>query len=332
MGGARMRKTGITGALMIAFAWAGMHPASAQNCQLKLVNTLPIRMTAGGLRPLVPVLINGTEKTFLLDTGGAATQIGMGAAQELKLSQRDGPVRMLDLYGHSSARSAVVENFVLGRLKERNAELPIAPGAWLEAGGMVSGLLSADYMAEYDVELDFGGGKMNFFAKDHCEGKVVYWNAPGAAVVPMLFRDHHLIVQVLLNGKPFKAIIDTGAPRTTLFDDEAKRVFDITESSPGSVVKDAGPPPRDFEYVFDSLNFEGISISKPRITVIPDIRGKNDPNNHMVTGTRLMRQDDRASTEPAMLIGMNILNKLRLFISFAEDKIYITPATTPVAQ
>jgi hypothetical protein len=30
-----------------------------------------------------------------------------------------------------------------------------------------------------------------------------------------------------------------------------------------------------------------------------------------------------------MLIGMNVLSKLHLYIAFSEDKIYMTPASTP---
>ncbi|MFM2443108.1 MAG: Aspartyl protease, partial [Pseudomonadota bacterium] len=162
-------------------------------------------------------------------------------------------------------------------------------------------------------------------------GRVVYWNAPGAAIVPMQFRDHHINIPVMLNGKPFKAILDTGAPGTTLFAHEAKRVFDITKDSPGSTVSESGPEPRRFEYTFESLSFEGINVSSPRVALIPDLVGKNDPNNHLVTGTRLKRVNDRDASEATMLIGMNILTKLRLFIAFSENKIYMTPATTPVA-
>ncbi len=60
--------------------------------------------------------------------------------------------------------------------------------------------------------------------------------------------------------------------------------------------------------------------------------GKNDPNNNLVTGTRLKRVNDRDTSEASILIGMNILTKLRLFIVFSENKIYMTPATTPVAS
>lgn len=39
-------------------------------------------------------------------------------------------------------------------------------------------------MGKYDTELDFTGGKMNYFATDHCEGKVIYWPAQALAIFP----------------------------------------------------------------------------------------------------------------------------------------------------
>ena len=324
-----MSKLGVISALTVTLALATVSPASAQNCQLKLVNTIPIKMMARGTRPIVTLTLNGVEKPFLLDTGGAATQISRATVQELKLPTREMGGKMMDLYGDVSIYSARVDTLILGHAQDRSTELPILTST-LGGADLFVGLLAADYMASYDVELDFGGGKMNFFSKDHCEGKVVYWNAPGVAIVPMQFRDHHLNIPVLLNGKPFKATVDTGAPGTTLLAPEAKRVFDLTRESPGIVVSSTGPEPRPFEYTFDSLSLEGIAVGKPRVTVIPDLRGKNDPNNHLITGTRLQRVNDRDSSEPTMLIGMNILSKLRIFIAFSENKLYITPATTPV--
>ena len=72
MAGARMHKIAISGTWAVAFTLAVAQPVSAQDCRLKLVKTIPIKMMARGGRPIVPVTLNGVEKPFLLDTGGAA--------------------------------------------------------------------------------------------------------------------------------------------------------------------------------------------------------------------------------------------------------------------
>ena len=286
--------------------------AETASCSLKLVNSIPITMAAGGARPLVAVTINGTQKQFLLDTGGYATQISATAAEELKLPVTESYVKMLDLYGNASTQAVRVDTFVLGRLGDRNIRMPILTFA---ENALYSGLLAADYMGKYDIELDFAGGKMNYFSPDHCPGNVVYWPAAAIAAVPMRFPDHHLILDVSLDGHPFRAIVDTGAPGTTLSMAEAKRVFDITAED-----KD-----KDFEHVFQKLSFEGLEVANPRIAIIPDKVGSKDPNNSFVTGSRVKRIDDLDPTAPKMLIGMNILSKLRLYIAFSENKMYVTP-------
>lgn len=305
-------------AFLLVLAWLCPSAATAAdtaNCNLKIVNTVPIAMAYEGQRVLVPVTINGTQKEFMLDTGGAMTQISAAAAQELKLSITDSDVKMLDLYGNASTKAAKVDSFVLGRLRDRNTRLPLST---FRGEGRISGILAADYMGKYDIELDFAGGKMNYFSPDHCPGKVVYWPAAAIAVVPILFGDmQHLVLDVSLDSHHLRAMIDTGAPSTTLYKAEAKRVFGLTEDS------------ERFEHIFQKLAFEGLEVGNPHIQIIPDKTGSKDANNDFVTGSRVRRVDDADPTDPVMLIGMNILSKLRLYIAFSERKIYMTPASPP---
>jgi predicted aspartyl protease len=292
--------------------------AEADDCHLKLVNTTPIQLGENSTRVFVSVVINGAEKKFLLDTGGAMTQISANAVEELKLPIVDSNIKMLDLYGNASTKAAKVDTFVLGQLRDRNTTLPLTT---FRSGTTISGLLAADYMGKYDTELDFTGGKMNYFSQDHCPGKVVYWPAAAIAAVPMRFVDHHLILDVTLDGHTFSAIVDTGAPDTTLYMSEANRVFGLTAENADE----------SFEHVFQKLSFEGLEVGHPHIEIIPNKVGSKDPNNSLVTGSRLHRVDDADASDPVMLIGMNILSKLHLYIAFGERKIYITPASAPPA-
>ena len=145
----------------------------------------------------------------------------------------------------------------------------------------------------------------------------------------MVFRqDHHLRIPVVLNGHTFNAIIDTGAPVSTIMADEAKRVFGLAGPAPGDPTS-TGDGPVAFEHAFDTLSFDGVTIGNPRMIVIPNLVGKKDANNGFVTGSRTKRVDDLDATEPPILIGMNVLSKLHLYVAFGESKIYVTPATPP---
>ena len=323
----QMHRMGILLLLALAVLWPRTAlAAEPANCTLTLVNSIPLTMAAGGARPLVSVTINGIEKKFLLDTGGYASQIFAAAAQELKLPLTESGGKLLDLYGNAYTGAAHVESFKLGRLQDNNTTLPITR---LGDGSLFAGILAADYMGKYDVELDFSAGKMNYFSREHCAGKVVYWPATAIAAVPMVFRNRHLNLDVMLDGHPFRAMIDTGAPGTTLLAPEAKRVFGITADTPGvkQLYEDRGEIA--FENIFQQLSFEGLQVVHPHVKIIPDKVGSRDANNDLVTGSRLQHVDDRDSSDPVMLIGMNVLSKLHLYIAFSEDKIYMTPASVP---
>jgi len=126
----------------------------------------------------------------------------------------------------------------------------------------------------------------------------------------------------VLDGRPLRAMIDTGAPETTLSMGEARRTFGLTPEDGNKA----------FAHVFQKLAFEGLEVGNPHIVIIPDKVGSKDPNNDFVTGSRVHRVDDSDSSDPVMLVGMNILSKLHLYIAFGEQKIYITPASPPATS
>jgi predicted aspartyl protease len=115
--------------------------ADPAGCTLKLVNTVPLKMAYEGRRVVVPVTINGTQKQFLLDTGGAVTQISAASAKELKLPVTDSRGTVLDLYGNASTAAVKVDSFVLGRLGDKDTRLPVMT---FPENELFSGILAAD--------------------------------------------------------------------------------------------------------------------------------------------------------------------------------------------
>src|SRR3569833_3851547 len=114
----RMRNFAIQMLVALACLYPGL--ARAADCALKIVNTIPIQLGENGTRVFVSVVINGAEKKFLLDTGGAMTQISANATEELKLPIVDSNLKMLDFFGFVSFLVVFVVFFVLGRLGDRN--------------------------------------------------------------------------------------------------------------------------------------------------------------------------------------------------------------------
>ena len=77
----------------------------------------------------------------------------------------------------------------------------------------VAGLLGADVLAAYDVELDLPNGRMALYTPRDCAGFVPW---PGAVAVPLArTRSGLAFVDAVVDGVTVRALLDTGA-RTTL--------------------------------------------------------------------------------------------------------------------
>ena len=136
-----------------------------EECGLKMVNTVPITMAAEGRRVLVPVTINGTQKLVPARYRRSVhAQISPEAtADRLKTAparQRDQDARPLwRRIDSGPLRCGHALTWAISR-RQRYA----APIMTFGENELFSGILAADYMGEYDIELDFAGGKMNYFS------------------------------------------------------------------------------------------------------------------------------------------------------------------------
>lgn len=321
-----MRVGSVLGSLALAILLQDGHVLAAECGPLTQVNS--VDLVAGPNRALVPVSINGIPKLFLLDTGGDVTQINGDVAEELKLAKRDANLKLLDLYGHASNKVVRIDKFTIGRMQGENVYMAIQPNPDFGKGTRYVGLFGPDMMGRYDVDIDFGAYKMNYFSSDHCPGHVVYWPHAALAVTPMTFHKRHIRLPVMVDGKELRAEIDTGATSTTMTAGAAKRLFDIVPETSGNLPLNTQGMAGAFGHLFSTLDFEGVAVKNPHIVIIPDLVGSKDRDNGSQTEWRAKRVDDDVDRAD-MLIGMDILKKLHLYIAFDENKIYISEASTP---
>jgi len=301
-------------------------PALAEDCgPLKQLNSLDL-VAPNPNRALIPVSINGIPKLFLLDTGGDVSQISGRVATELGLTQHDANIKMLDLYGHASSKYVRIEKLGVGRLTGEDINLAVQPDPNFGVGTRFVGIFAPDLMGRYDTEIDFGTYKMNYFSPDHCPGHVVYWPHNALAVLPFTFHKRHIRFTVKVDGKDLTAEMDTGATNTVMHAEAASRLFDLEPNSPGNVPLNTQGMAAAYGHIFSTLDFEGVAVKNPHVVVIPQLMGSKDPNNSQRTGNLTKRIDD-PEDQTDMLIGMDILRKLRLYIAFGESRIYISEAS-----
>ncbi|HEY4076930.1 MAG TPA: aspartyl protease family protein [Rhizomicrobium sp.] len=344
-----MRIGSLVGSLTLAILLqAGA--ARAEDCgPLKQVASVDMTMTPDG-RVLVPVSINGTPQQMMLSTASGITSLTNAAVNTLSLHAIDGSnVKQLDSTGNASQSYVQVDSFAIGAIEAKNIQFMVTPNPGAGNSGSFVGLLAGDLLSRYDVEIDFAARKLNFFLQDHCPGHVLYWNPAVVAEVPITLhvptpnnsrsgfrpyvqRSIHIWVPVTLDGKPFRAAINTAAHNSSLSAKTARFGFGVTADSPGSTPLasvDGNPDHRAFGHVFSSLTFDGVSVTNPHVVVIPDLLGSKDPDNGYQTDSHIKRVDDDYGAQ--ITVGMDVLKKLRIYIAFGERKLYISPASMPVA-
>jgi hypothetical protein len=336
-------------ACTVAFALSCLTTmARAEDCgPLKQISSLDMTALPGG-RYTVPVTINGTQQQMLLSTAGGITTLRQDAAATMGLQPIDAShIKLLSSNGNVSQNYVQVD-FALGRLQDPKLQLIVMPPDGSNATPFI-GYLAGDFLSLNDVEMDFAGRKLNVFSKDHCPGHVLYWNPTAVAVLPITFqtpgfqntrsgfipysyRGSHIIVPVTIDGKDFKADVNTANVISTMSADTAKFLFGVTADSPGSVVqKNGGDPDHPaFIHTFPTLTFDTVTVTNPRFLVYPDRIGARDPNNSTDTENRARRVDDNVGRND-IAIGMDVLRKLRLYVAYGERKLYVTPATAPAA-
>jgi len=304
---------------VLAGVWASALAAQAQAADasackpLRLINSIKMTTNADRSRFYVPVQINGTPKNLLLDTGGGMTQISQDAAKELKLDETYTKLNSRDLYGNWSNKAFRVKTFDLGTQRGEDFRIQMAPTPSFPDDAI--GVLSTDLFLQYDIDMDFGAERLNYFSQDHCDGRVVYWPQRPLAILPVNLKGGHLNVDVTLDGEVFQAILDTGAPITATGIVDVEDAFHLQRGSPEVPVigESSDSKLKFYSHNFERLSFGDIAVLHPQIQLMPEA---------------MARSYGASSKLRMVIIGLNVLRQLHIFISYSEKKLYITPAGT----
>lgn len=300
-------------------------PSLAEDCApLKLITSVPLSSSAEGRSFYAPVQLGGLDKRLLIDTGAVISMVSADLVKSLNVDTYSAGVRVYDLTGEYTERYARVP-FKIGRLVLGNTQFMVSPGLnHMEAPDVV-GYLGADFLTQFDVSLDPAGKKLDLLNPVHCPDKVVYWPAKVIAKVPVeRLSDGHLVVKVELDGKPFKAVLDTGAWGSTIRIKPAKMLLGVTPGgadAPASGELNGAKGATTYRHVFRSLSFDGVAITNPSITLIPDML--DDALSSTPTGSKIKVKDD--SDKPDMLLGMDILRHFHIYIAYKDRFVYLTP-------
>jgi predicted aspartyl protease len=198
--------------------------AAQETCQLDRIADLPVRLSRGHI--LIPAAINDTAVQLVVDTGASMSMLTPSAVARLGLPTDQ--YRTTTIHGtggtvvthNSSIRSFRIgsqdwlgSSIATGRLPTEYTEEPL-----------VAGIIGADHLTEFDVELDIPQQRLTLWRVQHCYGDFVPWQTPHYAMPLARYQPNRMVAHITIDGRSVSALVDWGAYATIMATDTAAQL------------------------------------------------------------------------------------------------------------
>ncbi len=307
----------------IAFALCAGGSALAADCAPPtLVNSLAMETAPGGDIPTVTATIQGHPEKLMVGIADA-TQLWNATAKTLGLPVWEG-ARVMDGGGRFSEDDSRAESLTLGSMETGYFHTFVTADPDFGTSG-TAGILGTDMMMRFDIDLDFAHHRLNYFSPEQCDGAGIRWAPSKVTSVKMAAYANVVFVPVILDGKTIVAALDTTADRTFLNPQIAKKLFGLTpDLQETGTVRDSGALLKAGLHRFSSLAFGGLSFNDPQIAIPFDTLSQSTREFH---ASRIIADRYPLSQFlPDMVIGMDVLKQTHLYVSFRDQKIYVSAA------
>ena len=279
-------------------------------CQVSSLQ-MPVKMV--GSRAVATVGINGTSVPLTVDSGAFFSILTEAAAAQLKLATKSAPgLRVEGIAGRAETRVTTVEKLQL--LKGDIPQVQFIVGG-NEPGAGTMGLMGRNLLSFADTEYDLANGVIRFLVPDEgcAKSNMAYW--AGSAPVTEIellsqvrSRTPAIRAHVKLNGTELVALFDTGA--TTVVALRAARRAGVAETE----MKPAG-----LAYGIGSGSVKAWTAAFAKF----ELGGEAILNNRL-------RVADFDLGEADLLLGVDFFLSHRIYVSKAQEKMFITYNGGPV--
>jgi predicted aspartyl protease len=300
----------MTTALMSSPAYAGEFPViAAGGCgTVRLGET-----TVATLRnaPIVTLSANGVPVTLLLDTGAEGTILTPAVAQRIGAQRPrvEFQRQLRGIAGSLQSNEAELRSFTLGRVAIPWRRVRVAPVNVASVfSGPLDGVLGADTLSSFDVDLDLPGHRVVLYRKQACPDAAPAWTEPYARISTGRSSSDHLFFPVRLDGLRADAFIDTGSQFTVL-STRAALALGVTATVLArdrmvTVRGAAGEQLAARVHRFSQLEIGAETIRNPEI---------------LVTDVRLSDAD--------LVLGIDFVKSRRLWLSYGSQQIFLSRRT-----
>lgn len=302
----KMRLRRFAGIVLLTACFAG----SSAACEMTPIATVPLALLDG--RFLVDVVVNALPATFQLDTGAVRSVVTPDAVRRLGLARDRWVASTVEGIGGIDRRSvADPASLTLGgiALHHRDASgdamLAVAPlGAPRAGGRTIDGLLGRDFLSAFDVAIDGPARTLALWRVRGCAGRFVPWTGAYDAIPAIPAYGEALVLAVLANGKPLRALPDTGATESVLTAPGMARLG-LAESGRSLRARGVGSRARPVS---------ALRLSQLRV-------GEETSHDVAVLATGL-----RVVPIVGMLLGADWFATRRVWLSYATRQVFVRPA------
>ena len=280
-------------------------PAPEIDCTLTMVAQLPLEVQDRLL--VVPAGINKQWIRLVVDSGAERTTISDSAAEQLGLPHdpryRN---RFMGIGGTTTTTDVNVERLVLGGVHFPVTRVAVGTFRLQNEHGLnADGLLGADILLAFDLDIDLPGGKLTLYRSRICPDARPPWPEPAVEILGVRARKDRLLVPFELDNMQGLAILDTGAQGNVLGVDMARRMGLNQQTMAGDrPVPQTGTGPRvtmSRLHRFKLLRIGPMAQENPMITVLPSDFGVGDA-----------------------LIGEEFLQGRRIWMSFRNRQVFVS--------
>jgi len=316
-------------ALGLVIAWsAWITPARADDkaCGLRRAAEIPAKIEDGRL--LIKMRLDDHDVWMKIGTDEPESEIAWQTAKQLNLPYhdlREGAV--IDDAGKPLRHFVKVHTVGLGDLKTHDIDFMVQGESNPTAPALQDGTFGADFLTAYDVEFDLAHGEVNLFFPDHCPGKVVYWTTSYFTIPFKLDLSRHAVFPVTLDGHVVQASLDTAAVDSTLNSSLARRVFNVDPigggaKPDGQEIMSSGAGLPFYLHRFGDFEIGDIAFHNTEIEILPDSVNKALRRIEQPRGEHQLNTNQ----EMQMNIGLHHLSRIRFYIAYGEQTIYMSTA------
>ncbi len=282
---------------------------AATDCHPDMVARVPLEVEEDLL--VVPAGINGRWARLVVDTGAERTTIAASTAERLGLPRDPRhTTRSLGVGGSTTSTDAIIDRLVLGGVHFPLGHVAVG-GFKLrgERGLNADGLLGADVLLAFDLDIDVPRGELTLYRARRCPEARLPWAEPAVEIAGVRVRKDRLLVPFELDGMGGMAILDTGAQRDVVGVAMAGRLGLSGENMRNDLlIRQRGVGPA--EVVAHLHQFKLMRVG-PTVTNLP----------------RLAVMENDAGIGDG-LIGATFLLSRRVWLSFQHRQIYLSVAAS----